>query len=328
MTYQARLTRTFIAGLFILFGLCAQAQVLKPRSASPSQQATPLLSFELNPKRASAGLNDESSPTENPKGMYAGMFFGTSQLNYSFDGSPISISSIDRGGTLLDSVVTIPAGRATVTPDSKDQRMNLDAGFWLGYFPGFLTFNLGKEQKLALGAMTQLGLSFNGGFGAWLGIGPELMYTNGPVSVNVGYGIGWTGTRRKLGKLDLSGVDAIVVESNFLGCSAEDFESENISSCRLHNEESELYVIGSSQTQSFYARIGYVFGKDKKSGLGIVIGNRQERTSNVSYELWGPYKKPLDGHKSALNGAEFQSLKNDFGFSGLFIQIELFTRPF
>lgn len=328
MTSQAWLARAIVAGLFILVGFCAQAQVLKPRSASPSQQATPHLSFELNPKRASAGLNDESSPTENPKGMYAGMFFGTSQLNYSFDGSPISISSIDRGGALQDSVVTIAEGVANVSPDSKNQRMNLDAGFWLGYFPGFLTFNLGEEQKLALGAMTQLGLSFNGGFGAWLGIGPELMYTHGAVSVNVGYGIGWTGTQRKLGKLNLSGVDAIVVESRFLGCTAEDFKSENLSSCRLHNEESELYVIGSAQTQSFYARIGYVFGEDKKSGLGIVIGNRQERTSNVRYELWGPYEKPVNGHKSALNGAEFQSLKNDFGFSGLFIQIELFTRPF
>lgn len=327
MTYQVGLTRTFIASLFILLDLCAYSQVLKSQSALPLKQDTPHLSLALDQTSASVGLNDDSAPTENPKGMYAGMFLGTSQLNYSFDGSPISISSIDRGG-LQDSVVTIPAGRATVSPDSKDQRMNLDAGFWLGYFPGFLTFNLGKEQKLALGAMTQLGLSFNGGFGAWLGIGPELMYTNGPVSVNVGYGIGWTGTQRKLGKLDLSGVDAIVVESNFLGCSAEDFESENISSCRLHNEQSELYVLGSAQTQSFYARIGYSFGEDKKNGLGIVIGNRQERTSNVRYELWGPHEKPLDGHKSALNGTEFQSLKNNFGFSGLFIQIELFTRPF
>lgn len=206
--------------------------------------------------------------------------------------------------------------------------MNLDAGVWLGYFPPFLTFETGEEQKLAFGGMTQAGFSFNGGFGGWLGIGPEVMYTNGPLSINVGYGFGWAGTQRKLGKLQLDGVEEIIIESSSMfGCPPEDFLSES-PNCRLHNADSELYVVASSRVRNAYTRLGYAFGPEKRNGVGLVIGLRDERTSDVGYELWGPHEKIDDSQKSELRGPEMQSLLSGFGMGGLFVQVELFTRPF
>lgn len=273
------------------------------------------------------GQNDISN-SENPKGMYAGIFFGTSQLNYSFDGNPIELTSIDYGWRNSDSLVTWSNGVATINPESRDQKLNLDAGFWLGYFPSFLTFEMAGEKKLAFGAMTQLGLSFNGGFGGWLGIGPEVMFASGPLSVNLGYGFGWTGTQRKLGNLQLDGIDQIIIETSSLyGCTDEDFASSS-SFCRLHNTDSELYVIGSAFVNNAFARLGYSFGAEQKNGLGLVIGLRNECSSNVRYELWGPYEKVGRDERSGLSGPEIQNLNNKFGFGGFFVQIEFFTRPF
>ncbi len=306
----------------------AQGQLIRSLDRQTAMTNTledrPFSNWRLNPQQDE---QDVEKPG-NPKGMYAGMFFGTSQLNYSFDGSAVSISEMDFGGAYADSVVTLSDGVATVSPDSKDQRMNLDAGFWLGYFPGFLTFDLGEEKTLAVGAMTQLGLSFNGGFGGWVGIGPEVMFAAGRLSVNMGYSIGYTGTQRKLGALQLDGVSDIVIESNFdNNCTPEDFANEG-SMCRLHNSDSEFYVIADAFTQSFYSRIGYSFGAEKKNGIAFVIGHRQERSSNVRYELWGPHEKIANEHRSTLNGQEMKSLQNGFNFTGLFFQIEFFTRPF
>jgi hypothetical protein len=287
-----------------------------------NQNTEPTMSEFLLPQEVGGDLEG------NPKGLYAGVFFGTSQLNYAFDGEPIQLSSIDFGRGQRDSVITLADGVATLNPDASNQQLNLDAGLWLGYFPGFLTFDLGEKQKLAFGAMTQLGLSFNGGFGGWLGIGPEVMFASGPLSVNVGYGFGWTGTQRKLGNLQLEGIDQIIIESSSLtGCTAEDFSSES-SFCRLHNTDSELYVIGSAGVSNAYARLGYSFGQEQKNGLGLVIGVRSERSSNVRYELWGPHEKIGGDERSSLSGPEMNSLTSNFGFSGLFVQIEFFTRPF
>lgn len=314
--------------LVSVFSLSVKGQLLRNVQERP-------LAVSLHNQTAESALSQFTLPQEvegdiegNPKGLYAGMFFGTSQLNYAFDGEPITLSGIDYGRSFPDSVVTIENGVATIDPDASDQRLNLDAGFWLGYFPGFLTFDMEGEKTLAFGAMTQLGLSFNGGFGGWLGIGPEVMFASGPLSVNLGYGFGWTGTQRKLGKLQLDGTDEIIIDSSSLdGCTEEDFTSAS-NFCRLHNADSELYVIGSAGVNNAYARLGYSFGAEQKNGLGLVIGFRSERTSNVRYELWGPHEKVGGEERSGLSGPEMQSMTNDFGFGGLFVQIEFFTRPF
>ncbi len=264
---------------------------------------------------------------ENPKGMYAGLFFGTSALNYQLDGSPVLISQIgyQRGDDSV--VIMVPDGvDAIVSPSSDNQKLNLDAGFWLGYFPGFLTFEIADDKTLAFGAMTLLGLSFNGGFGGWLGIGPEVMFASGRLSFNAGYSFGWTGQQRNLGNLQLDGAQQIIIQSSSLsGCTAEDFQSES-PFCRMHNQDSEFYVIGSSMTQSVYARFGFTFSES--SGVALVLGYRQMRSSNISYELWGPYRKTANEDRSPLPGPEMDGLSSAFGFDGLFFQIELFNKPF
>ncbi len=307
--------------------LSAQGQLLRNTQERTLErtfqyQTEIVLSEFVAPERADEGAH------ENPKGLYAGLFFGTSQLNYAFDGKPIELTSIDFGRGQRDSVITLADGVATLNPDADNQRLNLDAGFWLGYFPGFLTFEMEGEKTLAFGAMTQLGLSFNGGFGGWLGIGPEVMFASGPLSINVGYGFGWTGTQRKLGNLQLNGIDEIIIDSSSLnGCTPESFTSES-SFCRLHNADSEFYVIGSAGVSNAYARLGYSFGAEQKNGLGLVIGFRNERSSNVRYELWGPHEKIGRDERSGLSGPEMNGLTGNFGFGGLFVQIEFFTRPF
>ncbi len=281
----------------------------------------------------------ELPTTENPKGLYAGLFFGSSQLNYSFDGQPIALSEISRGGIAGDSaVVMLGDDEATLNPDSKNQRLNLDAGLYLGYFPGFLTFEIGQNEKLALGVMTQLGLSFNGGFGAWLSAGPELMFASGRFAVNAGYSFGWVSTQRKISNLIVKDGGSIIIENgradvdedgNIIpfACRPEDYASEN-SFCRLHNNDSEFYVIGSARTNSSYLRLSYAFSADKKSGIGLVIGHRSNLNPKVRYELWGPHEKIGNQERSALNGPEIQALDGNFGFGGIFFQIEMFTRPF
>jgi len=278
--------------------------------------------------RRAAPQNEGIHVDQNPKGLYAGLFFGTSRLDYSFDGEKVFLTSIDFGNNKPDSVVTLADGVASINPQSDAQRMNLDAGFWIGYFPGFLNFQLSESSNLALGGMTQFGLSFNGGFGGWLGIGPEVMFASGPFSVNMGYGIGWTGTQRKIGTLALEGINEIVIEeSSLIGCAPEDFSSESIF-CRLHNSDSELVVIGSGRSSSTYLRLGYSFGESKTTGIGLVVGMRSMRTTEVRYELWGPHVKQFNEHRSGLSGAEMEALNGNFGMGGLFVQIELFTRPF
>lgn len=267
----------------------------------------------------------KSETSENAKGLYASLFFGTSQLNYNFDNSNnIMLSQITQLKG-FDSIIPIPNGvSATLDPSSTSQKLNLDAGLWLGYFPKFLNFELADEKTLSIGVMSKLGLSFNGGLGAWLGAGPEVMYSHDKLTFNFGYLFGWTGTQRALGNLQLTGSDRIIVETGFEPPTDEKFESES-GFYRLHNEDSKLMVIASSRINSVYGRIGYTFSE--RTGVGLIIGYRNMQTLKTSYELWGPHKKLGNTERSPLNGPEMSNLSSSFGFDGFFIQIQLYEKP-
>jgi hypothetical protein len=280
---------------------------------------------DLKAVKSTAMLNEAVSG--NPKGMYAGIFFGYSNLQFSYGKDPISLTEIGFS-RITDSVVALPKDiKATIDPASESSSINLDAGFYLGYFPGLLTFNLAENQVLAFGAMTKLGLSFRNGFGAWLGVGPEVAYRKDAWSVNAGYLFSYVSMDRKLGKLKLEGTDFIVIEDAYRFGSNPQWESES-SQWRRHDVNSELVASGSAISQSPYIRLGYNWGGDDKSGIGLVIGYRMAQNNDVKYELHGQHKKIAEEHKSPLRGAEFQNLGNALNFSGLYVQLELFTVPF
>jgi hypothetical protein len=277
---------------------------------------------------------------KNPKGLYAGLYFGNSSASFNYDGTPIVITEISYGAARPDSVVTVPNGVvATVTPEVRDLNLNLNAGLWLGYFPKFTTLSLGESTKIGLGAMSQLGFSFSGGggLGVTLGIGPEMMFVAGPFSLNFGYGIGFAGQERKLGKLNIVGADYIVIQDNNtvvvngilrdVPCTLEDFKSSSMF-CRMCDNATDFVAKSGATTQSFYTRIGYGFGSEKESAINLVFGLRFSESTKLDYELWGAYKKGINSERLGLPGPEISSLGNSFDLSGVFFQIEFLTRPF
>jgi hypothetical protein len=265
-----------------------------------------------------------SAENGNPNGLFASLFFGTSQLKYKFNEADIAISQISFGRGNEDSIIPIPNGvSAVVNPGTSSQKLNLDAGLWLGYFPKFLHFQLAEEKSLSLGVMSKVGFSFNGGLGAWLGVGPELMYTQNQWSFNLGYLVGWTGTQKTLANLQLKGTDSIVIQSG-IDPSLDNFKSES-PLYRLHNEDSKFNIVASSSTSAIYARLGYTFSE--RTGVGIVLGYRNMKSLNTSYELKGPYKKTGSEERTPLKGPEMDNLSSSFGFNGLFFQIQLFEKP-
>jgi hypothetical protein len=283
--------------------------------------------IDINNQNKRTGIKLASTEPSNPKGMYAGLYFGGSTLKFNSGSDPITLTEIGFS-RINDSIVKIPNGvKATVDPAAESSSLNLDAGFYLGYFPKLLTFSLPDNQVIAAGAMTNLGVSFRNGFGAWLGIGPEIAYRKDAWSLHLGYLFSFHSMDRKLGTLRLEGADNIVIQEEFGLNKKPEWETES-AQWRRHDTNSELFVLGSATSQSPYLRLGYNWGGENKSGVGLVIGYRTANNNAVEYELRGKVEKVSSEHKSPLNGKEFQNLGNALDFGGLYVQLELFTVPF